>query len=81
MISASNGLPLESTAMVDGRRRQFRSSAGVIAEAPYSGVLPLANFNKVNFSSSTVTGVTLSRCIPPPDARDEQWRTFLRGRA
>lgn len=38
-----------------------RSSAEVIAEAPYSGgVLPLANFGTVNFSGSKVNGSTLT---------------------
>ena len=42
-----------------------RSSAEVIAEAPYSGgVLPLANFGTVNFSSSTVNGASLSSASP-----------------
>jgi hypothetical protein len=42
-----------------------RSSAEVIAEAPYSGgVLPLADFGKVNFSGSTVNGATLSNSNP-----------------
>jgi hypothetical protein len=38
-----------------------RSSAEVIAEAPYSGgVLPLANFGTVKFSASKVNGSTLT---------------------
>jgi len=42
-----------------------RSSAEVIAEAPYSGgVLPLADFGKVSFSNSTVNGSTLSSSNP-----------------
>jgi len=42
-----------------------RSSAEVIAEAPYSGgVLPLADFGKVSFSGSTVNGATLSSANP-----------------
>jgi hypothetical protein len=42
-----------------------RSSAEVIAEAPYSGgVLPLADFSKVDFSGSTVNGATLSNANP-----------------
>ena len=42
-----------------------RSSAEVIAEAPYSGgVLPLANFGTVSFSGSTVNGATLSSTNP-----------------
>jgi hypothetical protein len=42
-----------------------RSSAEVIAEAPYSGgVLPLANFGTVTFRSSTVNGATLSSANP-----------------
>jgi hypothetical protein len=42
-----------------------RSSAEVIAEAPYSGgVLPLANFGTVNFSGSTVNGSSLSSFNP-----------------
>jgi len=42
-----------------------RSSAEVIAEAPYSGgVLPLADFGKVSFSGSTVNGATLSSSNP-----------------
>ena len=42
-----------------------RSSAEVIAEAPYSGgVLPLANFGTVTFKSSTVNGSTLSSASP-----------------
>jgi hypothetical protein len=42
-----------------------RSSAEVIAEAPYSGgVLPLADFGKVSFSGSTVNGSTLSSFSP-----------------
>ena len=42
-----------------------RSSAEVIAEAPYSGgVLPLANFGTVNFSNSTVNGASLSSSDP-----------------
>src|SRR5579883_915331 len=42
-----------------------RSSAEVIAEAPYSGgVLPLADFGKVSFSGSTVNGSTLSNFNP-----------------
>jgi hypothetical protein len=37
-----------------------RASAEVIAEAPYSnGVLPLADFGKVNFTGSTVNGSAL----------------------
>jgi len=37
-----------------------RSSAEVIAEAPYSnGILPLANFGVANFSSSKVNGLAL----------------------
>lgn len=42
-----------------------RSSAEVIAEAPYSGgVLPLADFGKVSFSGSTVNGATLADANP-----------------
>jgi hypothetical protein len=42
-----------------------RSSAEVIAEAPYSnGVLPLSDFGTVNFSGSTVDGSTLSSSSP-----------------
>jgi hypothetical protein len=42
-----------------------RSSAEVIAEAPYSGkVLPLADFGTVTFSNSTVDGSTLSASSP-----------------
>ena len=42
-----------------------RSSAEVVAEAPYSGgVLPLDNFGTVNFSSSTVNGASLSSTSP-----------------
>jgi hypothetical protein len=42
-----------------------RSSAEVIAEAPYSGgVLPLADFGTVNFSGSTVDGSSLSSFSP-----------------
>jgi hypothetical protein len=42
-----------------------RSSAEVIAEAPYSGgVLPLADFGKVSFSGSTVNGAALSNSNP-----------------
>jgi hypothetical protein len=42
-----------------------RSSAEVIAEAPYSGgVLPLSNFGTVNFSGSTVNGSSLSSFNP-----------------
>ena len=42
-----------------------RSSAEVIAEAPYSGgVLPLADFGTVNFSGSTVNGGTLASSSP-----------------
>jgi hypothetical protein len=42
-----------------------RSSAEVIAEAPYSGgVLPLADFGTVNFSGSTVDGSALSAADP-----------------
>ena len=42
-----------------------RSSAEVIAEAPYSnGVLPLADFGTVNFSGSTVNGASLSSFSP-----------------
>ena len=42
-----------------------RSSAEVIAEAPYSnGVLPLANFGTVTFNSSTVNGSSLSASNP-----------------
>jgi hypothetical protein len=42
-----------------------RSSAEVIAEAPYSGgVLPLANFGTVTFNSSTVDGSSLSSLSP-----------------
>ena len=45
--------------------RGVRSSAEVIAEAPYSGgVLPLADFGKVSFSGSTVNGSTLSSFNP-----------------
>jgi Peptidase A4 family len=42
-----------------------RSSAEVIAEAPYDGeVLPLANFGSVSFTSSTVNGSSLSSSDP-----------------
>ncbi|HET9168079.1 MAG TPA: G1 family glutamic endopeptidase [Actinospica sp.] len=42
-----------------------RSSAEVIAEAPYSGgVLPLANFGTVTFTGSTVDGSSLSSSSP-----------------
>ncbi|MBR7829453.1 hypothetical protein KDK95_24315 [Actinospica sp. MGRD01-02] len=42
-----------------------RSSAEVIAEAPYSGgVLPLADFGTVTFNSSTVDGSSLSSVSP-----------------
>jgi hypothetical protein len=42
-----------------------RSSAEVIAEAPYSGgVLPLADFGKVSFTGSLVNGSTLSTFNP-----------------
>lgn len=42
-----------------------RSSAEVIAEAPYSGgVLPLADFSKVSFSNSTVNDATLAGSNP-----------------
>ena len=42
-----------------------RSSAEVIAEAPYSGgVLPLDDFGTVNFSNSTVNGASLSSTNP-----------------
>ena len=42
-----------------------RSSAEVIAEAPYDGeVLPLADFGTVNFSGSTVNGGTLASSSP-----------------
>jgi len=42
-----------------------RSSAEVIAEAPYSGgVLPLANFGTVTFNSSYVNGGTLAASGP-----------------
>jgi hypothetical protein len=42
-----------------------RSSAEVIAEAPYSGgVLPLANFGTVTFNSSYVNGGTLGASNP-----------------
>ena len=42
-----------------------RSSAEVIAEAPYSGgVLPLDDFGKVSFSNSTVNGSSLSSFSP-----------------
>jgi hypothetical protein len=42
-----------------------RSSAEVVAEAPYSGgVLPLDNFGTVHFSSSTVNGSSLSSTNP-----------------
>jgi hypothetical protein len=42
-----------------------RSSAEVIAEAPYSGgVLPLADFGKVSFTNSTANGSTLSNFNP-----------------
>jgi Peptidase A4 family len=42
-----------------------RSSAEVVAEAPYSGgVLPLDNFGTVNFRSSTVNGASLSSTDP-----------------
>jgi len=42
-----------------------RSSAEVIAEAPYSGgVLPLADFGTVDFSASTVNGSALSSSSP-----------------
>jgi hypothetical protein len=44
-------------------KRATLSSAEVIAEAPSSsgGVLPLANFGKVNFSNSTANGVSLDK--------------------
>ena len=46
-------------------RGDARSSAEVIAEAPYSGgVLPLADFGTVNFSGSTVNGSSLSSFSP-----------------
>jgi hypothetical protein len=42
-----------------------RSSAEVIAEAPYDGeVLPLADFGTVSFTSSTVNGSSLSSSDP-----------------
>jgi hypothetical protein len=42
-----------------------RSSAEVIAEAPYdNGVLPLADFGTVDFTSSTVNGSSLSSSDP-----------------
>ena len=42
-----------------------RSSAEVIAEAPFSGgVLPLADFGKVTFDGSTVNGSSLSSTSP-----------------
>ena len=42
-----------------------RSSAEVIAEAPYSGgVLPLADFGTVSFTASTVNGSSLSSSNP-----------------
>ena len=42
-----------------------RSSAEVIAEAPYDGeVLPLANFGTVSFTSSTVNGSSLASSDP-----------------
>jgi len=42
-----------------------RSSAEVIAEAPYSGgVLPLADFGTVDFTASTVNGSALSSSSP-----------------
>jgi Peptidase A4 family len=42
-----------------------RSSAEVIAEAPYDGeVLPLADFGSVSFTSSTVNGSSLSSSDP-----------------
>ena len=42
-----------------------RSSAEVIAEAPYSNeVLPLANFGKVTFNNNTVDGSSLSSLSP-----------------
>jgi len=46
-------------------RGDARSSAEVIAEAPYDGgVLPLSDFGTVNFSGSTVDGSTLSSFNP-----------------
>jgi hypothetical protein len=46
-------------------RGDARSSAEVIAEAPYDGgVLPLADFGKVTFDSSTVDGSSLSSFDP-----------------
>jgi hypothetical protein len=48
-----------STTQITNRAAN-RSSAEVIAEAPYSnGILPLANFGTINFSSSTVNGTAL----------------------
>jgi len=46
------------------------ASAEVIAEAPSSsgGVLPLANFGTVNFSSAAVNGSTLTSSTPGLDA-------------
>ena len=42
-----------------------RSSAEVVAEAPYDGgVLPLDNFGTVHFSSSTVNGASLASTNP-----------------
>jgi hypothetical protein len=48
-----------STTQITNRAAN-RSSAEVVAEAPYSnGILPLANFGTINFSSSTVNGAAL----------------------
>jgi hypothetical protein len=45
---------------VNARPTYARSSAEVITEAPYSGgILPLADFNLANYSSSTVNGTPM----------------------
>jgi len=46
-------------------RNAARSSAEVIAEAPYSGgVLPLSDFGKVTFNNSTANGASLGSLNP-----------------
>ena len=62
LVDATQGWTQSVTKKLSNAKR---SSAEVIAEAPYSGgVLPLADFGKVSFSNSLVDGSTLSTFNP-----------------
>jgi len=57
----NNTTKLTYTSTITASRSVLRSSAEVITEAPYSnGVLPLANFGVVNYTSTLINGAPLS---------------------